>query len=330
MRIKNNCLVSIIIPIRNSGKLLKKCLESISNQSYKEIEIVVSDGGSRDNGVKIAREYNAKIINNPDILAEPGIYYGMKVAKGELLIVLAVDNEFKKDNAIENIVEIFRNHEIFAAFPVHGSSKNDSIYSKYINTFTDPFNHFIYGYAANGRTFHKIYRTLLHTRLYDIYDYSSNSVRPIIALAQGFIVRSEFVKMRSDKFDDITPVYDLLKKKKRIAFLHGITLLHHTIRNLGHFMRKQRWAVGNSLKGASYGINFRKKTLTRKQKILIYFFPIYSFCIILPILRSLYGFVSEKEKIWLVHPFITFIAALAITYEFAKIKLGFDNGISRQ
>lgn len=49
-------MVSVIVPVLNREKEIKKCLQSIMNQSYKEIEIVVIDNCSTDNTVKIIKE----------------------------------------------------------------------------------------------------------------------------------------------------------------------------------------------------------------------------------------------------------------------------------
>ena len=52
-----NNLISIIIPIYNSEKTIKRCLESIINQTYRNIEIILIDDGSKDNSYKICKEY---------------------------------------------------------------------------------------------------------------------------------------------------------------------------------------------------------------------------------------------------------------------------------
>lgn len=54
-------LVSVNIRTFNSGKTLDQTLESVKSQTYKNIEIVVSDGHSRDDSLKIAKKFNAKI-----------------------------------------------------------------------------------------------------------------------------------------------------------------------------------------------------------------------------------------------------------------------------
>ena len=54
-------LVSVIIPTYNSEKTLAKCLKSIKNQSYRNIEVIVVDRFSKDRTVEIAKSYKAKV-----------------------------------------------------------------------------------------------------------------------------------------------------------------------------------------------------------------------------------------------------------------------------
>lgn len=53
-------LISIIIPIYNSEIYLKKCIESVVNQTYKELEIILLDDGSTDASREICEEYEKK------------------------------------------------------------------------------------------------------------------------------------------------------------------------------------------------------------------------------------------------------------------------------
>ena len=50
-------LVSVIVPIYNVEKYLEKCIDSIINQTLKEIEIILIDDGSTDNCPRIIDEY---------------------------------------------------------------------------------------------------------------------------------------------------------------------------------------------------------------------------------------------------------------------------------
>lgn len=55
-----NELISIIVPVYNTEKYLKKCLDSIVEQSYDNLEIILIDDGSNDNSKKICLEYAKK------------------------------------------------------------------------------------------------------------------------------------------------------------------------------------------------------------------------------------------------------------------------------
>lgn len=52
--------VSVIIPVYNGEKYLEKCLDSVINQSYKDLEIIVINDGSVDNTLKLLKEYQKK------------------------------------------------------------------------------------------------------------------------------------------------------------------------------------------------------------------------------------------------------------------------------
>jgi hypothetical protein len=56
-----NDLVSVVIPVFNSGKFLQESLESVINQTYKNIEIICVDDGSTDESPEILKQYSNKI-----------------------------------------------------------------------------------------------------------------------------------------------------------------------------------------------------------------------------------------------------------------------------
>lgn len=86
-----NPLVSVIIPSYNSAKFIERCLKSVQNQSYKNIEIIVIDKGSIDNTVKIAKRYTSKAYTQgPERSAQ--VNFGAKNARGKYLY--RVDSDF--------------------------------------------------------------------------------------------------------------------------------------------------------------------------------------------------------------------------------------------
>tara|TARA_Y100000588_G_scaffold374688_1_gene450064 strand:- start:79 stop:1101 length:1023 start_codon:yes stop_codon:yes gene_type:complete len=100
-------LVSIIIPHYNGENIIRECLKSLQNISYKNVEIIVVDNNSHDNSVQIihnefpsthviASEYNRGFAG--------GCNYGAKHAKGEYLFILNNDTVHEK-NAITSLVK---------------------------------------------------------------------------------------------------------------------------------------------------------------------------------------------------------------------------------
>ena len=87
-------LVSIIIAVYNGANTLQDCLDSIKQQTYQNIELIIIDGGSTDATIDVLNEYDAQIsywISEPD----DGIYNawnkGVVQAKGEWICFLGAD-----------------------------------------------------------------------------------------------------------------------------------------------------------------------------------------------------------------------------------------------
>lgn len=104
--------VSIIIPIYNVAKYIKRCLTSVLNQTYQNIEIILVDDCGTDDSMKLAREFvfshpaNTKVrfldhCENRGLSAARNT--GIKAATGEYLFFIDSDDEIKY-NAIERLV----------------------------------------------------------------------------------------------------------------------------------------------------------------------------------------------------------------------------------
>jgi len=52
-----NNIISVIIPTYNRSKELKRCLESLTRQTYKKFEVIVCDDGSTDNTKEVVNSY---------------------------------------------------------------------------------------------------------------------------------------------------------------------------------------------------------------------------------------------------------------------------------
>ena len=106
-------LVSIVIPIYKVEKFLERCLKSVVNQSYQNIECILVNDVTPDKSMEIASEfisknpdYDFKIINQPKNLGlSMARNAGMDLAKGKYIYFLDSDDEIT-EFAIENLVKV--------------------------------------------------------------------------------------------------------------------------------------------------------------------------------------------------------------------------------
>lgn len=94
--------VSVIIPVYNTEKYLKECLDSVINQTLTDIEIICIDDGSFDNSLAILQEYAQKdtrirILKQKNKGAGAARNMGLNIATGKYLAFLDSDDFFYKD-----------------------------------------------------------------------------------------------------------------------------------------------------------------------------------------------------------------------------------------
>lgn len=99
-------LITVIVPVYNVEKYFKQCLNSIINQTYKNLEIILVDDGSPDNCVKICDEYakkdnRIKVIHKENGGLSSARNAGLDIATGEYISFIDSD-----DYVAENFIEI--------------------------------------------------------------------------------------------------------------------------------------------------------------------------------------------------------------------------------
>lgn len=106
--------VSLILTTYNSEENLKRTLQSIEQQDYPEIQIVIKDGGSTDNTSSIIREYekNCKYTVKWCSGKDTGIYdamnQGYKMATGEIIVFF--NDLFLNSNVVSKMVQAIEAH----------------------------------------------------------------------------------------------------------------------------------------------------------------------------------------------------------------------------
>lgn len=99
--------VSVIIPLYNEEKYIKECLESVINQTYKNLEIIVVDDNSTDNSLKIVKEIKDKRIKVIKLKQNNGVANarnkGVEKATGDYICFLDSDDFWVKDKIKKQI-----------------------------------------------------------------------------------------------------------------------------------------------------------------------------------------------------------------------------------
>ena len=108
--------VSVIVPVYQVEKYVAKCLDSIVNQTYKEIEIIIVDDGSTDLSGQICNQYalsdnRIQVIHKKNGGLMSAWLEGLKYATGEYLFFVDSDDWIDTDS-IEKMVEIVRNTDV--------------------------------------------------------------------------------------------------------------------------------------------------------------------------------------------------------------------------
>ena len=106
---KEKPLVSIIVPTQNSSRTIDICLESIREQTYPNIEIIVIDNYSIDGTVETARKYGS-IVFQVRALRSAARNYGAKKAGGTFLVFIDADQELTPEVIEECVQKAINDH----------------------------------------------------------------------------------------------------------------------------------------------------------------------------------------------------------------------------
>lgn len=114
-------MISVIVPTFNSGKTIKKCLNSILHSTYNDYEVIVVDGGSSDDTIDIIRSFmnkRIKLVKGKDNGAAMGRNRGSRIASGDVLFFIDSD-VFIKRNTLSIISEDFKYQHIDAVCGIY-------------------------------------------------------------------------------------------------------------------------------------------------------------------------------------------------------------------
>ncbi|MES2688977.1 MAG: glycosyltransferase family 2 protein [Bacteroidota bacterium] len=110
----NTPQVSLVTVVRNGAAHVEKCISSVLNQTYPDIEYIIIDGGSTDGTLSIINKYKTRIaviVSEPDKGIADAFNKGLKLAQGEITGLLNADDWLEPD-AVMNIVATIGSNDI--------------------------------------------------------------------------------------------------------------------------------------------------------------------------------------------------------------------------
>ena len=301
--------LSIVIPVLNSERTLKECLDAIIGQTLPRsaYEIVIADAGSTDRTLEIARAAGVdRIVPNPLKTGEAGKTAGIKASTGGIVALIDSDNILPDAGWLERMLSPFSDPEVVASEPLEYSVRQcDPPLTRYFALLgmNDPICLFTRNYdricGITGRW------TGLDVKTEDMGDWLkvrlAAEALPTIG-ANGFLFRRELLEGTSwDPY-----LFDIDILCERIGRDGSATvakiktgIVHLYCSRFPEFVRKQRRRVRDFLffaqsKGRSYPWNRQ-----RKAGILL-------FCLatvtILPLLVQMFiGICRKPDRAWLYH-----------------------------
>jgi len=100
--------ISVILTVYNRAHFLRRCIDSLLNQSFKDWELIIVDDGSNDNSIEILNEYelnyeNIKVFQQENKKLPLSRNKGIELSEGEYITFLDSDDEYVKDHLLKRI-----------------------------------------------------------------------------------------------------------------------------------------------------------------------------------------------------------------------------------
>ena len=136
---------TVIIPALNEEDYIENCLRSLRDQTFRDFEIIVVDGGSTDRTVEISRKYADRVILAPGSKIGEARWIGVNEASGEIIVSTDADTLHPPD-WLEKLTRHFEDPDVVAVggaiYPLN-PSETTLAYTAGLNTIANSLHWFI-------------------------------------------------------------------------------------------------------------------------------------------------------------------------------------------
>jgi glycosyltransferase involved in cell wall biosynthesis len=134
-------VISVVIPSLNQGAYLEQAMQSVLQQSYPHVELIVMDGGSTDATTGLLEKYRASLahsVSAPDHGPAAALNQGFRQARGDILAVLNAD-DYYLPGALAAVAQAFARDAAADVISGHGYF-TDEAGNPGVPTFSDAWN----------------------------------------------------------------------------------------------------------------------------------------------------------------------------------------------
>jgi len=275
-------LVSIIIPVYNEENSMGDCLDSLKNQSYKNMEIIAVDDGSEDKTPVLLKKYKVKVLKQNHKGPGPARNLGAKNAKGRILVFVDSDMTFEKDFVKDLTAPILKGKTIGTFSKNEMNANKENIWSKCWN----------------------INRGWPPDRLIPS-DY------PQTAPVYRAILKEEFDKVGGfDATGEYTDDWSLSRKlKKESTLAKGAVYYHKNPETLHEVWKQARWIGKNEFIAGS--------AIRRAKSLVLYSLPV---SLVITLVKSIIRKTPQFVIFKLIYDFAVFNSVVRSAFAEPKFK----------
>lgn len=328
--------VSIIIPVLNTERTIKACLEGISIQDYPKdkIEVLILDGGSTDQTLKIVNSFR-RVINIKMIPAgfkdnmEARRMIGFQKSKFDLVCILDSDNYLENKDWIGKLVQPLIEHsDLVGSFTLHYHyDPNQTMFNRYVALFGghDPVSYYL------GKTDRLKWTDKTWTRKHQIVsEYPDYTLVKFDVLdfptlgSNGTIIRKKFVDLKNltpELFFHTDILFDQLSHDHNTYAVVDVPVVHDTSSSLlKNVMKRIEYMSLHYLKLVKYRRYKIFDSSSKKDLFNLTKFIVYTITLVVPLGESIVGFIKVPDFAWFLHPIACWYFLIGYSYGIFKQK----------
>lgn len=330
MNIKQRQLpsVSCVIATYNSQDTLAECLTSVFIQDYpkERLEVIIVDGGSKDNSLEILKKFNIKLykVAPEKQEAEYNKGTGLLHAKNELVLLIDADNVLPHKNWLRKMVKpLVENEDIIGSEILRFNyNPKDNILDRYFALIggTDPVPYYLGKDAKLSYAFDK-YNLLGESKdMGDYYLVKFGGKRIATIGANGFILRRKllkFAKTGPENFFHTDINYDLIQKGFNTYAFVKDDIIHLKRTKISYFIKfliRRKYIMETQ-----YFERIKRRRhavyVPETDRLYLIKYIVYSLTFIKPIYDAIRGYTKVKDVAWFLHPIVCF--SFLVVYSWA-------------